>query len=1033
MIEFLIVVGIALPILIPVAIIILVLRARRTTRRFNTQDAEISDIKIALRRLGANLDSVETRVRDLQSAIGHVARVSGDIEMGTPAKRAAKTAPGPKEKPAAKPVPKPEDKKAETAVKPVMLREPQHEAAPAPRPTVAAPRRTAEIDLGGLQPRKEPAKVRLTPPKPTPGDQLVARLLANWTGILGTVVLVAGIGFLGTYAAIRMEPVARFFLVVLGSAALYGGFLSLRHRERWEAMSLWLRSSAAAVFLFACAAAGGLPNVGLMWIDSAALALGVLLAGVALNLALAWSVGREGFATLHVVLSLIPMAILPQVTMTLGIVTAIALFGVLLAQRHQWAYHLPASMLLYAVYHAYWIAQQGLSLPLAGNLPALVVGSAAIVYFASALTNYREAYAARRPVSSEIITHGVSWGALALAFVLHLRGVTVSGTEVLGPVLLASGLVAFTLSGNAKRRGIHWLRDSDAIIAQAFILGSLMTWRQSLGPPILFASLIFLESLLFLRLVVKDGARPAALVGTVASAIAALLFVLAGTLNLASSSPALASWQLAAAMIVGAAVTVLSGAYLVRNYREMMQELVGAASMRLCGVLAGLMMLVATVSLYERLAVGVAAVAMATGLYAASRKISGIGLSLGTWMALITTQLVAWVVSFDNYAGMPLQQLAQLVPVAVLTGLVIRHAAGNTRAVLQRQAAIVLLGTNLGVSAYLLMSPVSALLPTVVWVLLSLAALEIANRLPVKAFAVTALNVGHAYVIAAGIGYVTVILPTLDYVGAINLRMVMELFGVGALLYWWLSRPSGQLADTGSWRTAHPYFLELMIALIATTVFIEVPVVWRPLAWMVFALLFLAPPLTELSTRFFFYSLLAYVTSIAAVAINVSTAEVPTGIWYEQPWNTGLIAIALQLAYLFIANRRLELQKVSFQPGLRVLDQLSAELAPNRAATICYPFFAGLALFLAWRFEHTLLTFLWALEVFAIFILSIVFRQNHFRLIALAGMAACLLRLVVYDMQEADLLIRGLVFVGVGGLMLAMNAVYNKYGTQVAM
>ncbi len=79
-----------------------------------------------------------------------------------------------------------------------------------------------------------------------------------------------------------------------------------------------------------------------------------------------------------------------------------------------------------------------------------------------------------------------------------------------------------------------------------------------------------------------------------------------------------------------------------------------------------------------------------------------------------------------------------------------------------------------------------------------------------------------------------------------------------------------------------------------------------------------------------------------------------------------------------------------------------------------------------------MLTFLWSLEVFAIFILSIVFRQNHFRLIALAGMAACLLRLVVYDMQEADLLIRGLVFVGVGGLMLAMNAVYNKYGTRVS-
>jgi len=1011
MFDLLIVFAIALPILIPIAIIVMWVRARRTARRLDEQDAEIGGLKAELHRLRTQLRSVESTVQDLQSATGTVARVSGDIEIGAPAKRAAKAAPRPKEK------------RAEEVVKPVV---------PVSEPVAATPPRAVEIDLGGPPPRKEPSRVHLAPPKPSAGEQLVAKLLENWTGILGTVVLVAGIGFLGTYAAIRMQPIARFILVILASVALYGGYFSLRHRERWEAMSLWLRSAAAAVFLFACAAAGGLPNVGLMWIESAALALGVLLAGVALNLALAWFVGREGFATLHVVLSLIPMAILPQATMTLGIVTAITLFGVLLAQRHQWAYHLPASMLLYAVYHAFWITNQGLTLPLTGNLPAIVVGSAAIVYLGSALTNYRKAYAARPPGSSEVMTHLASWGALAIAFVLHLRGVEYFGVEVLGPVLLASGLVAFTLSGNARRREVHWLRDADVIIAQAFIVGSLMTWRQSLGPTILFAGIIFLETLLFLRLVIKDGARPAALVGAVGSAIAAVLFILAGVYTVTNAGAEVGSWQLVAAMIAGAAVTVFSGDYLLRNYRELMHELVGPASMRLVGVAAGLMVVVATASLYEQLAVGVAAFAMATALYSASRRMTGIGLGVGTWIAVVTTHLVAWLVAFDDYAGMPLEQLAQLVPAAVLAGLIIRKAAGDTQTVLQRQSAIALLGVNLGVSAYLLMNPVSALMPTVAWVLLSLAALEIANRLSAKELAVTVLNLGHAYVIAAGIGYVMVVLPTLDYFGTINLRMVLELFGVGALVYWWLSGPSEQLAGTGSWRTAHPYFLELAIALTATAVFIEVPLVWRPVAWMMFALLFLAPTLTQISTRFFFYSLLAYVTSILAVAINVSTAEVPTGIWYEQPWNTGLIAIVVQLGYLFVAYQRLHLQKVSFQPGLQVLERISAQLSANRAATICYPFFAGLALFLAWRFEHTLLTFLWSLEVFAIFILSIVFRQNHFRLIALAGMAACLLRLVIYDMQEADLLIRGLVFVGVGGLMLAMNAVYNKYGTRVS-
>jgi len=1011
MFELLFVFLYLLPILIPGAIILMIVRARRATRRFDTHESDIGAIRGELVRIGTRLKDVETTVHDLQVATGDVARVSGDVEMGAPAKRAAK------------PVPRPKEKREPEVVKPAVV--------PEPKPEPVRPR-PAEIDLGGLQAETVTPKVQLTPSEPSSQDLLVAKLLENWTGILGTIVLVAGIGFLGTYAAIRMPPVARSVLVLVASAALYGGYLSLRHRERWEAMSLWLRSSAAAVFLFACASAGGLPNVGLMWIESAGLALSVLMVGVALNMALAWSVGREGFATLHVILALIPMAILPQATMTLGIVTAIAVLAILLAQRHQWFYHLAAAMVIYAVYHVYWIAQQGLALPLPGNLPALAVGSAAIVYFSSALTDYRRAYAERRPDPNAFILHLASWAALATAFLLHLGDVELFGADVLGPVLLASGVIAFTLSTNAKRRDIKWLRDADVLIAQAFVIGWLMTWRGSLGPPIMFSGLIFLETLLFLRLVINDGARPAVQVGTITSAIAAGIFVVAGVFTFANPGVAVETWQLAAIMVAGAAVTVLAGDYLVRRHREKMGELFGLPALKTVGVLAGLMVVVSIVSLYEQLAVGVAALAIVGGLHYAGRHINEIGIGAGVWLAVITTQLVAWILAVEAYAGVPLQQLAQLAPAAVLTGIIIWQPPRRVQQVMQRQSAIVLLGVSVGLSAYLLMNPISALLPTVLWALLSLVALETANRLAAKEYGEVVLNLGYAYVLAAGVGYVMVVLPTLSYIGTINLRMVMEAFGVGALLYWWMARPSEQLAGTNSWRSVHPYFLELTVALVATSVLIEIPLVWRPLAWMTFAFLFLAPQLTKVTSRFIFYSLLAYATSIVAVAINVSTAAVPSGIWYQQPWNTGLVAIAVQFGYLFVANRHLDLQKVSFQPGLQAFERLSQKLSVDRAATTCYPFFAGLALFLAWRFEQTLLTFLWASEVFAIFVLSIVLRENHFRFVALAGMAACLLRLVLYDLQEADLFVRGLVFVGVGGLMLAMNAVYNKYGTRVA-
>jgi uncharacterized membrane protein len=74
-----------------------------------------------------------------------------------------------------------------------------------------------------------------------------------------------------------------------------------------------------------------------------------------------------------------------------------------------------------------------------------------------------------------------------------------------------------------------------------------------------------------------------------------------------------------------------------------------------------------------------------------------------------------------------------------------------------------------------------------------------------------------------------------------------------------------------------------------------------------------------------------------------------------------------------------------------------------------------------------LLTLLWAAEAFVVFGLSAWLRENQFRFVALAGLAACLVRLVLVDMAQANLAIRGLVFIGVGLLMLGMNAIYNRY------
>src|SRR5438034_673848 len=82
------------------------------------------------------------------------------------------------------------------------------------------------------------------------------------------------------------------------ATALGGASVFLRRREVWGALAEWVRSAAAAIFLFACAASGGLPGLGLQWIDAATPALALLFLGMAVNLYLSWTAAAQTFASL---------------------------------------------------------------------------------------------------------------------------------------------------------------------------------------------------------------------------------------------------------------------------------------------------------------------------------------------------------------------------------------------------------------------------------------------------------------------------------------------------------------------------------------------------------------------------------------------------------------------------------------------------------------------------------------------------------------------------------------------------------------
>ena len=75
----------------------------------------------------------------------------------------------------------------------------------------------------------------------------------------------------------------------------------------------------------------------------------------------------------------------------------------------------------------------------------------------------------------------------------------------------------------------------------------------------------------------------------------------------------------------------------------------------------------------------------------------------------------------------------------------------------------------------------------------------------------------------------------------------------------------------------------------------------------------------------------------------------------------------------------------------------------------------------------TWITLIWSLEALVLYALSLRFDDKPMRRGALVMLGLCLVRLVGWDMQRADMALRGIVFTGVGIVMITMNVVSTRF------
>ena len=399
------------------------------------------------------------------------------------------------------------------------------------------------------------------------------------------------------------------------------------------------------------------------------------------------------------------------------------------------------------------------------------------------------------------------------------------------------------------------------------------------------------------------------------------------------------------------------------------------------------------------------------------------GLVNGSATAIVVSHGISWV---TLAAGHPWSAATLWPPLLALLALGLVLAFGTSGKL--QLLAIDLIGISTALGAFLLVAPLSPLAPAVAWLGLSLLALGAAHRLG-EGKATHALILGLVALLIAGVwglaGGPGAELGA--FAGfAIPARVLVDGSGLGVVLVWWRWQASPQLAETRLWKTVHPLMVEAFLLGTLITVALEVPGPWWPVAWSLLALGLLSPGLGRLlAPRIKLYSVVLQWLAIGAV---VTSSLSPIQGW-EQSLNgpIGLLAIAIQVLYVVASHRWLVLAGPGAGGSSGTLARFAAALGRHRNRALYYPLFLGMALDLASRYDHSVLTLLWATQAFVLFGLSALLRDNQFRYLALVGLGGCLLRLVAVDMRQADLGLRGLVFIGVGLLMLAMNALYNRF------
>ncbi|TGL60991.1 DUF2339 domain-containing protein [Leptospira sarikeiensis] len=891
-------------------------------------------------------------------------------------------------------------------------------------------------------PKREPQPI---PQKSEAWAKLEKQIANNWTGILGTIILVMGVGFLGIYAALNMSPFFRFLMVLGIGVGLFAVSVLLVKKEFWEQIGYWLRSGSGAVILFSCVAAVSVP--GMKWIESEFYALLLIIAGISVNLGLAWQTSQQKFASLHIVLSLISLAILPLSTLIFLLGVGVSVFSVVLSYRSKWEFHLIQTVVSFLILNFIYKGHFSEQLHILNSSHSRIWGilGTLAIGIPSILVHYRKIYSSENLKHLPFITHLIIWASIGLGLSVYS-----TGSKWNPPVLVLISIVLFFWARTAREKlKIRWLYLTDTLVSLALAsIGILLLTRWEID---VYLINVYISVLFFIFFVVSAEEKENLLKG-----IGAVLLHLSwfGYLVLLlakySGGNDLGTWP-----VVITTVWMILLSFAVQLYDEIRYKEApescddiygfgGDSKISPSGIFSGLLASAICFQTfnwkYSELCLPIfGIVILAVRQF---RKWNGLGIGILFFTAALHCEVIYRIYDLERW-----EVLLKDLPTILFCFLMIplsKIQIGKEKTVYFSIPGTILFSLHVLFLTYWVTQPISPFLPGIIWLLLSLVYLETKHFISAReskwentwkssfTSGKTVLQIFALTFVVLFLGAHTLVhLQSELYVGFFKIRFLIQALAVGVFIYW-ANSPKQESGSSDLWNSILTLFWELTAIFCTAIIALEIPNVWLPVAWIIWAyfLNWISLKLSWGITRFRFYSLCFYWYSCIHVGFISSSALTPSEYWANQEWVGGLVGILLQTVYLVRMYLLPPYQGTEVTGYPEKIRAISEKLDQKFEVIIFYPLFAAVALFLFWSFDSSLLTLLWMVEVFVIFLLGIIFKAQHFRYVSLTAMLVCLLRLIFWDLSQSSTITRALVFLGVGGILILMNTLYSKFGNK---